>query len=308
MGRVSRIPGTGIPKVRRRRRKNGKGRGPGGSIVSKLWTILLAGGAVIALGAVLFIWVRSKSSEELPGAELAAVTSGAQAAVETRVPSLSEPEAKALVKRAIAVRDPASVADLFRVGGLSPEEIVKFLEGLESVDGKVEDIDWFGSMDVNGMAVDGVAVRFDDPAGPRNRLALLTPDASGKWKLDFESFARTVRPGWQDILGKSFETATVRVFFANDNYYNGPFMDEQKWACFGLKSPDREEIFFGYCKVGSPQAAALNWISDKKTKGPSRVTLELRQVEGAGRLQFEVSRVLAEDWILGDVPFEDGFR
>ncbi|MGL5019793.1 MAG: hypothetical protein ACRDBP_16780 [Luteolibacter sp.] len=312
IGRVARMPGTGIPKVRRRRRggrgKSGKGLGPGGSLVSKLWTILLAGAVVVSLGAVLFLWVRSKISEEIPGARQAGAGSEEQVAPETRVPSPSEQEATALVKRAIAVRDPALVEDLFRLGGSSPDEVVKFLEGLESVDGKVEDFGWLSSVDVNRMAVDGVAVRFEDSTGPRNRLALLTPDASGKWKLDFESFARTVRPGWQDIMEKPFETALVRVFFAKDNYYNGPFKDEEKWICLGLKSPDKEEVFFGYCQVGTPQAAAINWISDKMGNSPSRVTLELRQVEGAGRLQFEVSRVLAEDWIVGDAPFDDGFR
>jgi hypothetical protein len=310
IGRVARMPGTGIPKVRRRRRhgKSGKGVKVGGSLFSKLWTVLLVGAVVISLGAVLFLWVRSKISEEFPGGRHALVTGEKEAAPETRVASPSEHEATSLVKRAIAVRDPALVKDFFRLGGSSPDEIVKFLESLESVDGKVEDFGWLSSLDVNRMAVDGVAVRFEDSTGPRNRLALLTPDPSGKWKVDFESFARTVRPGWQDILGKQFETAMVRVFFVKDHYYNGPFNDEQKWICLSLKSPDNEEVFFGYCKVGSPQAAAIGWIFDKMGNSPSRVALELRQVEGAGRLQFEVSRVLAEDWIVDDVPFDDGFR
>jgi hypothetical protein len=58
--------------------------------------------------------------------------------------------------------------------------------------------------------------------------------------------------------------------------------------------------------VGSPQAAALKSIFAQEAK-LHRVALELRRVEGAGTRQFEISRVLAEDWVMGEVPFDERF-
>jgi hypothetical protein len=158
------------------------------------------------------------------------------------------------------------------------------------------------------MAVEGVVVNFENANGLRNRLALLTPDAEGVWKVDFDAFARTVRPSWKEIREKQPETALVRVQLARDSYFNGPFRDEKQWTCLGMASPDLEEILFGYCRAGSPQAAAIDWVFSKENVNMCRMTLELRRVEGAEHRQYEISKVLAQDWIVADVPFEDGFR
>lgn len=39
-----------------------------------------------------------------------------------------------------------------------------------------------------------------------------------------------------------------------------------------------------------------------------RMTLELRHVEGAQPRQVQISRVVAEDWVVGDRMFDEGFR
>jgi hypothetical protein len=40
------------------------------------------------------------------------------------------------------------------------------------------------------------------------------------------------------------------------------------------------------------------------TNGLKRVTLEIRRVANSESRQFEISRVLAEDWVLSAIPFD----
>lgn len=312
IGRLSRMPGTGLPKKSRgrRKRKHGergkRGRARFGRRALLTTTFALAGVAVLLLGGFFWLWLRPKleSSGDLAARNQEAAEPVVRVA--SKFPSPLEQEVLALVKKALAIRDPAEIPAFFRSGASSPEEIAAFLGGLEAADGMISGYDWLSSMDVNRLSVDGVLVKFKGGDTPRSRLALLTPDAEGKWRIDFEAFARTVKPAWGEILEKRAATALVRVYTAADSYYNGPYRDDTQWVCYGMASPDIDGILSGYCKVGSPQAAAMKWIFAKEAK-LNRVTLELRWVEGAGARQFEVSRVLAEDWVMGEVPFDERF-
>jgi hypothetical protein len=312
LGRVARMPGTGIPKQKRRRRSQ---RGEAGwrsasdrPKSSARWTILFAAMVVFSLGVALWMWMSPKLATEGRLSATAPMENEAEVGVSAHFPSPSEQDAVALVKRAVAVRDPATVARSFRPGSASPAEIVGFLEGMDAVDGRIRSYEWMSSVDANRLAVEGVVVNFENTDGLRNRLALLTPDASGVWKVDFDAFARTVRPSWKEILETRPETALVRVQIIKDSYFNGPFRDEGQWICLGMASPDTEEMLFGYCRAGSPQAAAIEWMFSKENAKLCRATLELHRVEGAEHRQYEISKVLAQDWIVADVPFEEGFR
>lgn len=299
------MPGTGMPKEKKRRSRRGSGGRSDDDDPKALlmWTLLLAVVAVVLLGVMLWLWLSPKiTSREDRSREESRVR------VAAKFPSPSERESLARVKQALAVRDPAGIEGYFRPGGSSPVEIVRFLQGMEAVDGEITSYEWLSSLDVNQLLIEGVVVNFENKNGPRNRLALLTPDASGKWRIDFDAFARMVKPTWREILEKPPETAVVRVHVVKDSYFNGPFHDEKQWICFGMASPDTEETLLGYCKVGSPQAAAMNWIFSKVDSKVCRATLELRRVEGAEARQFEIARVLAQDWVVGDVPFSEGFR
>jgi hypothetical protein len=163
-------------------------------------------------------------------------------------------------------------------------------------------------MDANGLSMDGVLVPFEkEEEEARHRLALLTPDAAGVWKIDFEAFARVVEPSWQELLERGAAEAKVRVHLAADSYYNGPFKDDKEWICYGMGSPDIDEVLIGYCRAGSPQEEAIRWMFSKGEK-LNRATLQIRRVEGASAKQFEITRVLAEDWVSGDKPFDEGFN
>jgi hypothetical protein len=36
--------------------------------------------------------------------------------------------------------------------------------------------------------------------------------------------------------------------------------------------------------------------------------MEIQRVEGAESRQFEILKVVAEDWVVGEVPFDEGFN
>lgn len=312
IGRVSRMPGTGIPKKKARRRSQHRERGlqsaGEGSKRSAVLTVLLIAGVVVSLGVAVWLWVSPQIATEKALGLLAPVENEARVRVSAKFSPPSEKDAMALVKRAVAIRDPGAVAGLFRTGDSSPADIAGFLDGMEERDGRLIDYEWLGTVEVDRLQVEGVVVVLENENGRRNRLALLTPDTGGVWKVDFDAFARTVRPSWKEIVESRTETALVRVQMAKDNYFNGPFRDEKQWMCIGMASPDTQEMLVGYCRFGSPQASAVERIFSKENVQMCRATLELRRVEGAERRQFEISRVLALDWIVDLVAYDENFR
>jgi hypothetical protein len=63
-------------------------------------------------------------------------------------------------------------------------------------------------------------------------------------------------------------------------------------------------LLHGYCKVGTPEADEMMRLFPEG-EVTSRATLELRRDKDAGTRQFEISRVLAKDWILPAVKGGD---
>lgn len=275
-----------------------------------VWSMVLAALAFLVVVGFAVFWVGSHGkagapADSEPGAQVVRVAS--------RFVAPTEDEALALVRKALAVRDPAMVEGLLRCGGTDPAEVVEFMAALEALDGGVERITWLGSMDVDGMELEGVLVVSAGKGPGAGRLALLVPDEGGDWKMDFEAFARTCRPAWKDFLQERAERALVRVLVARDSYYNGPFLDESEWESFALASPDLQEwtpdgqtALRGYCRKGSAQAKAVARILEADAR-MRRVILEIRRTRGAGPRQFEITRVLAEEWVLPDRPFDERF-
>lgn len=318
IGKVGRMPGTGLPKdVRRKRRRSDGAGGKSGEVrkgdrlreskrwIILTWSLMLTGVVLLILGISVWLWIlpnmRTKPKMAPRPDQLE------EKFIEPTIPSLPAADAIALVKRALAVREPEKVADYFRPGASSPAQIVDFLKSLDEMDGSVSRVEMLGSIDGNAMVVDGVVVTFKGKGSARNRVAMLTPDEEERWKVDYDAFARTAIPPWSEFLEKSAKSAQVRVYAAVDSYYNGVFGDEALWACYGIASPDTEQILLAYCKKDSPQAAAMAAIF-KKNPSLNRATLEIRWVDGAGPRQVEISKVIAEDWVVGAEPFEDRFK
>ncbi|MBC8127232.1 MAG: hypothetical protein H8M99_08845 [Gloeobacteraceae cyanobacterium ES-bin-144] len=231
----------------------------------------------------------------------------------SRFPSPSQEVALELVKQALLVREPDRVTKFFRLGTTGADKVVAFLTTMAERDGEIQSMDWLSSMDANGLLIDGVAVNTQLGDKRMNRLALLTPDEAGFWKIDFESFARIVEPSWSDLLEKNAPVAMVRVVVGQDFYYNGFFLDDTQWRCFGIVSPERSEVMLGYCRKGSRQDAAMQSIMTNAGRSVDgspivRATLEIQRRDGAELRQFEITRVLAEDWIMAAKPFDENFK
>lgn len=266
------------------------------------WSLVLGLIALAVISGAISLWLLPQLQRQ---SELAMVSSEheeARVRVASRFPSPTEEEALRFVKRAIANRDPSKVELLFHPGAADPAEVVDFCGATELRDGPIERFQWLSSMDAHDVLLEGVLVVFKGGEKPLERLALLTPDAEGNWKVDFDAFARSVKPSWDVLLGKrddvpSPKQALVRVFVAKDFYFNGPFRDETEWVCYGIASPDIDELLRGYCRVGSPEQLELEKLLADGGR-MRRATLELTRVEDAEARQFEITRILAKDWVV----------
>jgi hypothetical protein len=315
LGKVSRLRDAESPlRGRRSRRSNGV---PGNTATGRArrkvvltWSVALAVGAVLVIGGFMLSWLDSHGSKT-DDAGSGAVEN---VRISSKFASPKEDEALALVKKALVIRDPREVETLFRTGGAQPGEVVEYMKASAGRDGALVQCSWLSSMDVEGLLIEGVLVAYQRDGTKTERLALLVPDEKGVWKIDFDAFARTSKPAWREFLNGAATYAEVRVLIARDVYYNGPFLDESKWVCFGMASPETkailpegQEMLRGYCKAGSPQAKAMERIFKAGGK-MNRATLEIRKTEGAEPRQFEITRVLSEDWVISQKPFDERFN
>jgi hypothetical protein len=306
IGRLARIPGTGLPKAKNANLEQGSGLENKGKWRQRRVRLRIAFFSicfVCVLGFVLNLY-REKSAPSVDA--LSEVEEESRVRVVSKFPSPPENDALGIVRAGLAVRDATNVARFFRVGEGRDQEVVDFLTVMASGEGSPAEYQWLSSVDANQLSLDGVNVVFKGKDKVTSRLALLTPDDSGTWKIDFDAFARTVKPGWKSIMDLATQVAVVRVFIAKDSYFNGPFKNEKQWICYGMASPDTDQVLMGYCKLNSPQEAALAEIlSDGKNL--KRVTLEIRRLESGEARQFEISQVIAEDWVETDTMFQANF-
>ena len=217
------------------------------------------------------------------------------------------------VRQALLIRDTGKVGAYFRTGATNPTSVIAFLEGMAKTDGPVNGLEWLCSLDHNGILTEAVTIRTTDGTTAQERLALLTPDDKGVWKIDFDAFARTVRPSWKNLLDPNSAGGLVRVYIRSDNYYNRSFGDDSVWSCYQATSPDTDVSLLCYCKRNSPQHKAIKKIladdqSDRTTPEPVRVVMELRRMADSDPRQFEISGVLAEDWIVSSRPYDARFK
>lgn len=223
----------------------------------------------------------------------------------TRVEVPDPPVLESLVREFLAARSPEDLAPRVRGSSQRPEDIVAKLAGLEAGDGRIHSIRYRGPIDSLCMQLESVLVNF---SSGHNRVALLSPDAGGKWRVDFDAFDRHVVPAWDALLSNEVLEGTVRVFVSADNYYNGRYTEED-WVCFSMASPEHETIMFGYVPRDSRQLAALISALRRNGQGSSvpmqRMTLDIRHTGTGENRLFEITRVLADDWALGSQPFQD---
>jgi hypothetical protein len=278
-----------------------------------VWSSALVLLAVGVIGAAVALWLKlSKENSENAQREQSSA-SPLKTRVTSRFESPSEESALTLVKQALLVRDPAVIPNYFRLGTTNPGVVVNFLEAMAKNDGPITGYTWLSSMDRNGLLIDGVAVREEGGNSPKNRLAMLTPDENGNWKVDYDAFARTCKPPWNSAIKGKYQGGLVRVFIAKDSYYNSVFANDLEWTCYRLTSPDSEEVLLGYSRKNTPQSSAIiRIIENSNASGENsiatRAVLEIAHEEGAEPRQIRITRVMAEDWVLSATSFDERFK
>ncbi len=304
LGRVPRLHDLELQAGLRRSRRRGGHDQSARKRAILIWSGVLSAVTLAVIALAISVWLLpriSTLSETI--ATQNALQHEARVRVASKFPSPSREEALELVKRALSNRDPNRLESLFRMGDASRAEVMDFLKTSQLRDGPVDRYEWLSSMDSAGLLMEGVLIVYENKGKSVERLAFLTPDLAGSWKTDFCAFARSIRPSWNELLEKGAEQAVVRVFVSQDVYYNGPFSDEKEWVCYCIASPDTEELLRGYCRIGSPQAAAMQQLLSQGQR-LSRATLEIHRVKDAGSRQFEITRLLAEDWVVAGTPHD----
>ena len=311
IGRVARMPGTGLAKGERRTRRRGERDNQGrterwNARLTLGWSIGFAVIAAALVVSAVVLWLKPLLGRKAGGDELAVMP---KVRVVSRFPSPTEAEAVGLVQQVIErARDVEAVGRWVDRGEMTSLEVVGFLEGLPELDGKVERYQWMASGDANDLQLEVVVVISKKGDEYSYREAFLRPDEKGVWKMDFPSFARQVKPSWKEIHDEKTRRAFVRVYLGDDTYYNGPFLDESKWVCYGMATLDDKRLMLGYCEVGSKQHRAMLEILRRSAAKQQRVgsaTLEISRVEGAESRQFQITKVIAEGWVTQEEAFED---
>lgn len=309
LGRLSRSPVSAMKGGGRRRKRLKQKTKVSRAVVT--WTLTISFVVLAALIVFLVGYFRNKAEEAIEAANLDefardfAIAFSEQKTVE--LPSLDKTEALAIVHAAFANRDPDAIVGYFVLGETTdPSEALSDLKEISKNEGEISDYQWLGQKFVNGQVIGQMLVEFGNGERRVDRLAELIMCADSKWRIDLDSYLRKSSPGWDAILSGKSETSVIRIFVAIDTYYNGIYSDDTQWQAFSLGSPDVEHNMYGYAKRDSPQIRALRKILGSGEK-VHRATVEIRLHPDAGSRQFEISGVLAENWVLGKIPFDESF-
>jgi PAS domain-containing protein len=212
-----------------------------------------------------------------------------------------------IVRAALGNRDASLVEGFFILGSSAgtPQEAIAILDILKTNEGSPDGLEPLGGRLTSGRLAEEVVVTSVKDGRMSIRLAQLFL-VGGRWRIDLDSYTRHANPSWEDILGRKCDAATVRVFVASDSYYNGERYVEVLWKCYALISPDIDEILFGYAARGSEQEKALDAILAKEEE-LHKATIKILTKTKQRRVQFEISRVFADDWSVGEPYLDESF-
>ncbi|MCX8496452.1 MAG: hypothetical protein ORN51_09755, partial [Akkermansiaceae bacterium] len=258
-----------------------------GSVIFSLLTL-----GAISTAVVMWVMPRLNANAKVASAGRR-VQVKAKAA--SRFPTPTREEAIDLVKSALANRDVDKLQSFFRMGTSSPAEVIEFLEMLGQSKA-VPKFTWRSSIGGSFLQLEGVSVSYSVDLNSTNYIAYLTPDGSGKWKIDFDALANVARPSWKDLIDQKVERAVVRVYGTLDNYFNGPFGDDQ-WLSYSIAVPNTEDVYYGYVMKESEVANAMRKISGQKRQS-FQATIEISRVKDALPRQFQITKVVSPTWVM----------
>ncbi len=300
LGRVPRVRGQRFAIGERRFRKRGERRVQDATVQAQKRMAIIGSVifAVLTLGALstaVVMWVLPRLASNKAKVVSAGLRMQVKIKAASTFPTPTREEAFGLVKAALANRDVDKLPSLFRMGTSSPAEVTEFLERLEQ--SKVAPkYTWLSSIGGSSLQLEGVKVNYASDLNPTSYLAYLTPDDSGKWKIDFDAFAIVARPSWKDLVEQKVEKAVVRVYVTRDNYYNGLFGDDQ-WSCYMIAVPNTDDIYYGYVMNGSEVADAMRKISSPSARS-FRATIEISRVKDSLQRQFQITKVVSKNWLV----------
>ncbi len=223
------------------------------------------------------------------------------------LPDLKSDEAISIVTQALANRDPSLIQNFFILGkDHDPEQAMAELIRIMDAEGEMSRTEWLGLKFPNGSTVMQVMVYTAIDGKENARIAEFAPGSDGKWRIDLDAYLRKCVPPLEDVVSGKSETSLVRVFVAEDSFYHGMYYDETEWKVYGLASPDIADILYAYVKRGSSQDKALRRIIDTD-ESLHRATLSIIKHPNSGPRQFEITRVIAENWIIGEKDFDESF-
>lgn len=218
------------------------------------------------------------------------------------IPHPSASECIKLVATFLETGSPEQLKNRVRLKHLDAEQGYAALTELRREMGEMDRMDWAGAEETNGLSLEMVMVSYKSG---KYRIAFLTHDAEGHWKVDLESFlGHSTRP-WNQVIGKGSCKAQVRVLATRDFYYNGLFKNEEEWSCLALSSPDHPERLYGYLRPQSPAMLAVEELL--RTKNPVVMMVEISRDAGMEPLQYEIKKIIAQGWVESDVEFSSRF-
>ena len=187
------------------------------------------------------------------------------------------------------------------------DEILPFVRNREKMEQKIRAYYPDGRIDAPGMTAFNTAsnLAFRDKLAS---VAVRTNDFSSKQvafirtndglKIDWESFVGWSEMPWEDFLAKKpTKPAVFRASLRVVDYYNFSFSDEKKWQAYQLRSPDGQQVVYGYVKRDS---AADKRLRPAETNGGNLVTVSLKFPLGeSSKNQVLIEEILADGWVEG---------
>lgn len=309
LGRVTRTPQSAVQGngVRRRDSKSRRHR----NRLNFLWTAVIAFCLLLLSVVLLVTYFRNKADAASVAAELDRTAQELAGAFRQRKmpeqPSLGESEALGIARAALSNKDPEAVTSHFILTeSTSPAEALRLLGISARKDGEISEYTWLGERFANGQTIGEVIVNMKNGDKLTNRLAQFIIGSDKKWRIDLDSYLRRCVPDWPEILSHKSTDSVVRIFIAEDTYYNGIYADDRIWQAYTMASPDLEQPLFGYVRRDTPQHKTLLRIMAYEDNS-HRATLRITAQTDTDAKQFEITGVLSDSWVLGAQDFDKAF-
>jgi hypothetical protein len=222
-------------------------------------------------------------------------------------PELKPAEAVTLVTQALDNRDPGLMQDFFVLGkDVNPAEAMEELVRIREAEGEITRTDWLAPKFPGERSALQAVVHTAKDEKEQSRRAQFALGSDGKWRIDLNAFLRKCEPPLAEVLSAESGTFLVRVFVSEETAYRGMYSDKNEWRAYSLTSPDIEDSLYAYAKRGSSQDKALRriLIEDELLH---HATLRITKEPESGPRQFQVSQVIAGNWIVGETDFDGAF-